>query len=120
MTPHRLLPLLLIGLYLSQPALAQVNPFRGSKDTPLSASDITAINEATTRLLDKPQLVIGASEPWTNPQSGAKGTATVGSASQHKGLSCRVVQYKATIPGPRPERSAHLTWCKTKDGWRML
>jgi len=112
--------LLLIGVCLSQPALAQVNPFRGSKDTPLSASDISAINEATNRLLEKPQLVTGASEPWTNAQSGAKGTAILGKTSQHKGLACRSVQYKATIPGPRPERSATLIWCKTKDGWRML
>jgi surface antigen len=119
MIRHRFLPLLLIAACLSQPALAQINPFRGSRGTPLSEGDIAALTDATNRLLDRPQLVAGGTETWSNSQSGASGTVTAGAAVQRKGLACRVVSYQSTIPGPRTERSATLTWCKTNDGWKI-
>ena len=119
MNRHRLLPLLLIAACLSQPALAQINPFRGSRGTPLDAGDLAALTEATSSLLDRPQLVSGGTEIWSNPQSGASGTATAGSPVQRKGMACRVVNYQTTVPGPRAERRTSLTWCKTKDGWKI-
>jgi surface antigen len=120
MNHPRLLPLLLIAACLSQPVLAQINPFRGSRGTPLNAEDITALTEATNHLLDRPHLVSGAKETWSNPQSGASGTATAGNPLHRKGLACRVVHYQTTFPGgPRAERSNTLTWCKTKDGWKI-
>jgi surface antigen len=119
MNLHRLLPLFLTAVCLSQPVLAQINPFRGSRGTPLDAADLTALTDATNRLLDRPQLASGGTETWSNPQSGASGTVTAGSPVQRKGLACRVVNYKNTVPGPRPERIAKLTWCKTKDGWKI-
>jgi surface antigen len=120
MNRHRLLPLLLIAASLSEPALAQINPFRGSRGTPLDAGDIAALTEATNRLLDRPHLAAGGKETWSNPQSGASGTATAGNPLHRKGMACRVVRYQTTVPsGPRPERSTTLTWCKTKDGWKI-
>jgi surface antigen len=119
MTCNRLLLLLLIAACLSQPAIAQINPFRGSSGTPLNAADITALTDATNRLLDRPDLVAGGIETWSNPQSGASGTVTAGNAVQRKGLACRVVRYQHTIPGPHPQRSVTLTWCKTPDGWKI-
>ena len=119
MIHHRFLPLLLIAASLSQPALAQINPFRGSGSTPMSEADIAALTDATNRLLDRPQLVAGGTETWSNVQSGASGTVTAGAAVKRKGLACRVVNYHSTIPGPRAERSVTLTWCKTNDGWKI-
>ena len=78
MIRHRFLPLLLIAIGLSQPAFAQINPFRGSSGTPLSAADIAALTDATNRLLDRPDLVAGGTETWSNPQSGASGTVAAG------------------------------------------
>jgi surface antigen len=115
----RLLPLLLIVVCLLQPALAQINPFRSSRGTPLSKADIAALTEATNRLLDRPDLVAGGIETWSNPDSGGNGTVTAGNAVQRKGLACRIVRYESTIPGPTPQRSTTLTWCKTKDGWKI-
>jgi surface antigen len=119
MDRNRLLPLLLTAACLSQPVQAQINPFRGSRGTPLDAGDIAALTEATNRLLDRPQLVAGGSEIWSNRQSGASGTATAGSTVQRKGMACRAVHYQTTVPGPRAERSTTLTWCKTRDGWKI-
>jgi surface antigen len=116
--PRVLLPLLIATL-LAQPALAQINPFRNSSSTPLNAADISALSDATNRLLDKPHLVSGNTDAWNNPASGASGTVTAGNATHRKGLACRVMRYEVTVPGPRAERAATLTWCKTKDGWKI-
>ena len=117
---HRHLPsLLLVTACLSQPAFAQINPLRGSAATPLNGADITALTEATNRLLDRPSLVAGGTETWSNPQSGASGMVVAGSALKRKGMSCRAVSYQNTVPGPNAKRSTTLTWCKTSDGWKI-
>jgi surface antigen len=116
--PRVLLPLL-IATFLAQPALAQINPFRNSSATPLNSADISALSDATNRLLDKPHLASGNTETWNNPASGASGTVTAGDTTHRKGLACRIMRYEVTVPGPRPERAATLTWCKTKDGWKI-
>ena len=119
MIHHRFVSALLIAACLSLPALAQINPFRGSSSTPLNADDIAALTEATNRLLDRPQLVVGGTETWRNVQSGASGTITAGAALQHKGMACRTVRYQTIVPGPRPERSTTATWCRTPEGWKL-
>src|SRR5690242_17815278 len=101
-----LLPL--AGICLSLPAQAQINPFRGSKGPPLSNADITALTDATNRLLDRPQLATGGTEPWSNPQSGVSGTITAGSPLKRHGLSCRTVQYLLVFPSPHDERNRTL------------
>jgi surface antigen len=116
---HRFPLLVLIAVCLSQPAFAQINPFRGSRGTPLNAGDIAALTDATNRLLDQPQLSAGANETWSNAQSGGSGTVTAGDATRRKGLACRVMRYQITMPGANPNRSATLTWCKTTNGWKI-
>jgi len=119
MIRHRLVPMLLIATCLSQLALAQINPFRGSSGAPLNATGITALADSPNRPLDRPELVIGGTEAWSSPQSGASGTVTAGDVVQREGLACRVLSYQHTIPGPNPQRTAMLTWCKTQDGWKI-
>ena len=114
----RLLPLLLIALSLAQPVAAQINPFRGSNATPLNKDDISALTEATHHLLDQTGLVAGQSETWSSP-SGASGDVTAGNAVHRKGLSCRVMDYRIRAGSSGAERTRTLTWCKTKDGWKI-
>ena len=115
----RLLPLMLLAMSLSQPALAQINPFRGSNATPLNRDDISALTAATHQLLDQTQLAPGASETWSSP-SGASGDVTAGNEVRRKGLSCRVMNYLIRMGGGSvPERTRTLTWCKTKNGWKI-
>lgn len=116
---RHVLPLLLAVACLTEPAYAQINPFRGSRGTPLSSGDITALTDATNRLLDRPELVVGGTETWSNPQSGASGTVTAGSPVHRQGYACRVVQYQTMMPGANTASSRTLTWCKTKDGWKI-
>jgi len=115
-----LAPGLMVLLLAFSSAQAQINPFRGSRGTRLNTADLAALGDATTRLLERPGLVPGGTETWRNPASGASGTITAGEALHHAGMSCRKLDYEATVPGPAPHRKAVLTWCKTKDGWKVL
>ncbi|HEY7580519.1 MAG TPA: hypothetical protein VH855_23255 [Acetobacteraceae bacterium] len=118
--PHqRLLLLLMIGVCLPGAALAQINPFRGTRGMPLNSDDVSVLTDATNRLLDRPGLTAGAKETWSNPKSGVNGTITAGNAVKQKGLACRVMHYDYTVPGPRSERDRKLTWCKTPNGWKI-
>jgi len=114
----RLLPLLLIATSLSQPALAQINPFRGSTKVPLRQDDISALTEATHHLLDQTGLVAGASETWSSP-TGASGDVTAGNAVNRRGMDCRIMNYRIRPGSSGRERTRSLTWCKTKDGWKI-
>jgi surface antigen len=111
--------LLLAAICLAQPALAQINPFRGSRGSALNRDDIAALTDATNRLLDQPNLVVGASETWSNPQSGISGTVTAGDAVKRHGMMCRITQYERTVPNRTANRSTTVTMCKTKDGWKL-
>jgi surface antigen len=117
MIHHRLLLLLALSVLVPPPASAQINPFRGSRATPLNADDLTALTDASNRLLDRPKLAAGGTEDWSNPQSGTNGTVTAGKPSHYKGLACRTLSYRLTAPSP--QRNATLRWCKTKDGWKI-
>ena len=120
MIRHRLLPLLVLAVCLSLPAAAQINPLRSGNAKPLDAADLAAANTATMHLLERTTLVAGALEHWKNPQSGSSGTVVAGSAITRNGMACRVMQYHTTVPGgPLPERRNTLTWCKTKEGWKV-
>ena len=119
MVPRRLLLLPLIAVCLSHPAAAQINPFQGSRATPLNSDDIAALTAATQRLFDRPQLVAGGTETWSNPKSGANGAVIAGDPTRRHGLACRVMIYHTFVPGPLPERRTTLVVCPTKDGLKI-
>ena len=119
MSRQSLVLLLLIGACLPGVAQAQINPFRGTRASPLNGGDVSALTDATHHLLNSPGLTAGAKETWSNPNSGANGTVTAGSTVRQKGLACRVMLYDYTVPGPHSERNRKLTWCKTHDGWKI-
>jgi len=119
MIGYRFLPMLFAAMCITGSASAQINPFRGSNATPLSSEDLAALNDASARLLNRSALTAGETEAWRNDASGARGVITAGQRVRHKGLACRVLTYEATVPGPRPDRAATLTWCKTTSGWKI-
>lgn len=116
----RFLLLTLLVSSLSLPASAQINPFRSSRGTPLNTEDLAALTAATNRLLERPTLAAGETEPWNNPKSGAGGVVTAANSLHRNGMACRVVAYELTAPSSSARRNARLTWCKTKDGWKTV
>jgi hypothetical protein len=117
----RYIPLLLslvAGGVLIQPAFAQINPFRNSQGEPLNTEDLKALENSSYRLLDRSVLEPGATDSWHVQHS--SGTVSAGNAVTRKGLNCRVLNYKvAMTTGPDKDRTSTLTWCKTKDGWKI-
>jgi hypothetical protein len=88
-------------------------------DNRLTSDDSDALNAATMRLLDRPQLAEGGFEAWSNPRSGASGTIVAGKPLTRNGMDCRVLNYSTHVPGPNADRNRVFTWCKTKDGWKI-
>lgn len=109
---------LVAGGVLGQPALAQVNPFRNSEAEPLNSADLKALENASYRLLGHANLTPGASDRWHTEH--ASGTVSAGNAVTRKGLSCRILNYKLAMAAqPNANRTSSLTWCKTKNGWKI-
>lgn len=117
----RYVPLLLslvAGGILIQPAFAQINPFRNSQGEPLNSNDLKALENASYRLLGRSDLAPGAADSWHGEHS--SGTVSAGNSVTRKGLNCRILNYKiAMTTGPDRDRTSTLTWCKTKDGWKI-
>lgn len=114
--------LLLLSLVVSgvlcQPALAQINPFRNSEAQPLNSADLKALENASYRLLGRSNLAPGATDRWHTEHS--SGTVSAGNAVTRKGLSCRILNYKLAMAAqPDANRTSSLTWCKTKNGWKI-
>jgi len=96
---------------------AQINPFRGSKGTPLKAEDLTALSAATNRLLDRPQLAAGDKSHGA-PEDGGGCTVTAVQSGAEKRVGLPHGGLRDNGPGSEPDRQVSLTWCKTKGGWK--
>jgi hypothetical protein len=109
-----------LALLVAPPAFAQVNPFGDASKTKLSGSDFKVLDEATQKLLARPDLGPGIQESWTNPETKSAGSLTVKKEFQRKGLSCVAIGYQAMPRGRPPNRTNQLNWCKTPAGWKTL
>jgi len=108
------------GLVQAGDTHAQRRPFQGSRQTRLNKQDLDAMDSATKELLDRTDLADGSLAVWNNPQSGAGGTIVAGKGLNRNGMACRQLTYFTTVPtGPRATRTTELTWCRTKEGWKI-
>ena len=101
----------------AQPALAQ--QFGLLRDTALAKmtrQDIGMMTRNYVEALD--QNPDGHTSGWSNPATGASGTATPLSTGTEKGMKCRRLEITNSAGGMsgRGEYQA----CKTKDGWKFL
>jgi hypothetical protein len=112
-----LLLLAIVGV-LATPAYSQVSPFRGQRGAPLTQNDITALFDASYRLLGHADLAKGDKDGWN--VSGSNGTVTAGDAVKRHGLACRALNYQFVMSAePGRTRKGALTWCKTDKGWKI-
>lgn len=106
------------GACLATAASSQINPFRGSRDARMTNEDITALKDASNRLLNHSSLKKGEKETWRS--AGSSGTVTAGNPAQRQGLSCRILDYSYTMSSEAGKvRNGTLTWCKTGEGWKI-
>jgi surface antigen len=98
---------------------AQVNPFRNSR-IGLNDADLQAMNAAAARLYQQSTVSIGATDSWSNPNSGNGGLITVLQSFTKSGMPCRKVRYDIHLRTRRGTRSYTLNWCKTAGGaWKI-
>ena len=87
--------LVMLGTACALPlvAHAQVNPFRSSRvGSGLSQQDLRELGDAGRRLYTQ-NVANGASDTWSNSQSGNSGTVTVVESFQRQGNACRKLRY---------------------------
>jgi surface antigen len=114
----RIVMLSVAGACLATAASSQINPFRGSRGARMTNDDITALRDASNRLLNHSSLKKGDKETWRS--TGSSGTVTAGNPAQRQGLSCRVLDYAYTMSSEAGRmRNGTLTWCKTSEGWKI-
>ena len=87
------------------------------RDSPVSrmnSEDTAMLVRNYQQALDS--LPDGYTNAWTNPKTGASGTATPLKSTKEKGTACRLLEI-TNQAGGQSGRS-EWTFCKTKDGWR--
>jgi hypothetical protein len=114
-----LAPAACVWLLLSGSAHAQLSFHALGEDT-LSVGDFSALIDAGNALLRRPNLARGASQDWTNGQSGTKGTITVTDSFRHDGWACHSLLYHTVLQGGPTSSDARLKWCNTPGGWKIL
>lgn len=109
--------LLLIGAlitFAAAPALAQKLFLKDSPVSRMNSEDTALLVRNYTQALDS--LPDGHTNTWTNPKTGASGTATPLNTTKQQGMTCRLIEI-TNQAGGQSGRS-EWTFCKTKDGWR--
>ncbi|HSO07144.1 MAG TPA: RT0821/Lpp0805 family surface protein [Pelomicrobium sp.] len=87
------------------------------RDAPIShmnRDDIALMERNYLQALDA--LPDGHTNTWTNPKTGASGTATPSRTTKQNGATCRMLEITNNAGG----KSGRTEWtfCKTKEGWR--
>ena len=103
-------------------AHAQVNPFRSSRvGSGLSQQDLRELGDAGRRLYTQDNVANGASDTWSNSQSGNSGTVTVVDSFQRQGNACRKLRYDIRLKVRSGVRTYTLNWCRQPDGsWKIV
>ncbi len=126
MTMHKTLAHLaaglpLLSLALAPAAQAQINPFGWQlNQRSLSSDDLTLLFDSTTRLNTLPAAAVGASNAWSNEQTGSSGTTTLTRVYESGGMPCHDLRYALRPQGQQPPRIYDMTWCRISDGqWKI-
>lgn len=101
---------------------AQLSPIPSSRlETGLNDADRRAMNATATRLYQKDTVANGATDTWSNTQSGNSGSVTVLRSFKKSAMPCRKLRYDVHLHNRTGMRSYTINWCKTATGaWKML
>lgn len=114
----RAIPTLLVTFALplcAATSLAQnIDFLRDAPIAHMTKEDIALMERNYLQALDS--LPDGHTNTWTNPKTGASGTATPTRTTKQDGATCRMLEI-TNQAGGRSGRS-EWTFCETKGGWR--
>jgi surface antigen len=103
------------------PAAAQINPFgRGPNQPRLTAEDQRMLFDSARRLNAMSPATPGATQTWSNPQSGDSGVTTLRRIFKQNGMTCHAVRYSFTLQGGVRAADYDVNWCRVPDGsWKI-
>lgn len=83
----------LLNVMLPGDAAAQINPFGGYKEKPLTAEDLQLMNAAASKLREDEATPIGAIERWSNPSTGNSGSVTLLQRFRKRDMPCQRIRH---------------------------
>jgi surface antigen len=94
----------------------------GSRIVPgLSDADLHLMRVAAARLYQQNTVANGATDSWSNPKSGNRGSVTILQSFTKSAMPCREVRYDVHLQNRRGMRSYTLNWCRTAAGaWKIM
>ena len=97
-----------------------INPFDRS-GFELSESDLDLLKVAAQKLYLIETVEVGATEAWSNTETGNNGTITLILKHAYKGLPCRKLQHDIRVKNAADPYRFIIDRCKTADGsWKLL
>lgn len=97
---------------------ARVNP---RLEAALNHADLQAMRATAARLYQQQPVANGATDRWSNPNSGNHGSVTVLQSFTRAAMPCRLVRYDVHLRSRRGMRSYTLDWCRTDTGaWKIM
>jgi surface antigen len=106
-------------LAMTAPASAQINPF--SRYQSVSGEDLNLIEAASEKLYKTDTPRVGATERWSNPNTGSSGTVTLTQIYQKDGMPCRKLRHRITVQGDTDPMTYIFSRCRVKSGdWKLL
>lgn len=107
----------------AQAALAQVNPFGKWGNAGFTKEDSAMNQKAAASLYENPNVKVGDTASWQNPQSGNGGTVTATKLFKHKDMPCVALHYSFDLKDSQDKSKKELNAnrCKVATGeWKIL
>jgi surface antigen len=106
-------------LTVAAPATAQINPF--GHDQRITHEDLELIESASAKLYQTDSPQVGASERWSNSNSGNAGTVMLTEVFEKDGMPCRKLRHRIVFEGEKEPAIVIFNRCRVKSGeWKLL
>lgn len=106
-------------LAVAAPATAQINPF--GRYQSVSQEDLQIIEAAAAKLYKTDSPNVGATEQWSNPNTGSSGTVTLTQVFDKDGMPCRKLRHRITTKDDKDPKTYIFNRCRVKSGeWKLL
>jgi len=84
----------------------------------MNETDLAMARGAAAKLYENLDTPVGASESWSNPASGARGTATLIARMEPNGVQCRRIQHVISVRGRGDPFIFLFDHCYSDGVWR--
>jgi surface antigen len=112
-----------VGLLLlvSEPCMAQVDPFGSDPNTALlTDEDWRLLWEGAVSLNRTPDAAAGETRSWSDATSGNSGKVTLTRVFESNGVTCHALRYAISFSEHPAPQEYNFNWCRTSGGqWKI-